>query len=40
MIKDNLRFNARFGRSVFDLHCQVWKVDEAMCSINDFTVML
>ena len=32
-------FGNPLARSAFDLPCQVWKMDEAMCSIDDHTVV-
>ena len=33
--KDSLMFSTEIARSAFDLHCQVGKMAEAMCSVDD-----
>ena len=37
--ENNLGFNARLVLYLFDWHCQMWEIDEAVCSINDHTLM-
>ena len=39
MNKNRLVLGTCSARSVFGLHCQVWKMDEAMCSVDDHTVV-
>ena len=39
MNENKLRFSTCLAQCTFDLHCQMWKVDETVCGINDHTVM-
>ena len=39
MDKNNLGFSTCLTQCTFDLHCQKWEMDEAMCSIDDHTVV-
>ena len=39
MNNDNLSFSTGFARSAFDSDCQVRKTNEAMCSVDDHTIL-
>ena len=39
MDEDGLRLNTCLTQCTFDLHCQMWEVDETMKGIDDHTVM-
>ena len=38
MNENNLRFGTRSARCAFDLHCQVGKMDESKCSVDDHAI--
>ena len=39
MDENSLRLNTCLTQRAFDLHCQMWEMDETMGSIDDHTVM-
>ena len=39
MDENSFGFSTHLAQCTFDLHCQMWEMDEAMCSIADQTVM-
>ena len=36
---NNLGFSTCLTQCTFNLHCQMWEVNEAMCGIDDHSVM-
>ena len=39
MDEKRLGLSTCLAQYTFDLHCQIWEVDEAMCGIDDHTVV-
>ena len=39
MNENSLGFSTRLAQCIFDLHCQLWEIDGAICSIDDHTVV-